>query len=69
MLSNEQEQLLQQSQTAFDAYYDALGASLVNFVERLGIQPAHEVLTSRCPTWTPRCARRCASRWHACMPR
>ena len=27
MLSNEQEQLLQQSQTAFDAYYDALGAS------------------------------------------
>lgn len=46
MLSNEQEQLLQQSQTAFDAYYDALGASLVNFVERLGIQPAHEVLTN-----------------------
>lgn len=46
MLSNEQEQLLQQSQAAFDAYYDALGASLVNFVERLGIQPAHEVLTN-----------------------
>ena len=46
MLSYEQEQLLQQSQTAFDAYYDALGASLVNFVERLGIQPAHEVLTN-----------------------
>lgn len=46
MLSNEQEQLLQQSQTAFDAYYDALGASLVSFVERLGIQPAHEVLTN-----------------------
>jgi hypothetical protein len=37
MLSNEQEQLLQQSQAGFDAYYDALGASLVNFVERLGI--------------------------------
>ncbi|KAB8053340.1 hypothetical protein GCN78_07345 [Janthinobacterium rivuli] len=46
MLSKEQEQLLQQSQAAFDAYYDALGASLVNFVERLGIQPAHEVLTN-----------------------
>ena len=40
MQSNEQEQLLQQSQAGFDAYYDALGASLVNFVERLGIQPA-----------------------------
>src|SRR5450830_1001281 len=46
MLSNEQEQLLQQSQAGFDAYYDALGTSLVNFVERLGIQPAHEVLTN-----------------------
>lgn len=33
-------------QAAFDAYYDGLGASLVNFVERLGIQPAHEVLTN-----------------------
>ncbi|MEG2963441.1 MAG: hypothetical protein RR860_12190, partial [Janthinobacterium sp.] len=46
MLSNEQEQLLQQSQAGFDAYYDALATSLVNFVERLGIQPAHEVLTN-----------------------
>ena len=46
MQSKEQEQLLQQSQTAFDTYYDALGASLVSFVERLGIQPAHEVLTN-----------------------
>lgn len=46
MLSKEQEQRIQASQAEFDAYYDALGSALVNFVERLGIQPAHEVLTN-----------------------
>jgi len=46
MLTAEQETLLQESQQAFDAYYNALGTSLVSFVERLGIQPSHEVLTN-----------------------
>ncbi|MGK5023773.1 hypothetical protein [Janthinobacterium sp. RB2R34] len=46
MLSKQQEQQVQQGQRAFDAYYDQLGTSLVSFVERLGIQPSHEVLTN-----------------------
>lgn len=46
MLTAEQELQLQESQAAFDAYYDAMGSALVSFVERLGIQPAHEVLTN-----------------------
>lgn len=46
MLLKEQEEQLQQSLAAFDAYYDELGSSLVGFVERLGIQPAHEVLSN-----------------------
>lgn len=46
MLSKQQEEQVQQAQQAFDAYYDQLGTSLVSFVERLGIQPSHEVLTN-----------------------
>lgn len=44
MLSREQEEQLQRSLAAFDIYYDELGGALVGFVERLGMQPAHEVL-------------------------
>ena len=46
MLSKQQEEQVGQAQQAFDAYYDQLGTSLVSFVERLGIQPSHEVLTN-----------------------
>lgn len=46
MLSKEQELRIAESQAGFDTYYDALGSALVNFVERLGIQPAHEVLSN-----------------------
>lgn len=44
MLTTEQEEQLQRSLAAFDVYYDELGGALVGFVERLGMQPAHEVL-------------------------
>lgn len=46
MLSREQEEQLQRSLAAFDIYYDELGGALVGFVERLGMQPAHEVLNN-----------------------
>lgn len=46
MLSREQEEQLQRSLAAFDIYYDELGGALVSFVERLGMQPAHEVLNN-----------------------
>ena len=44
MLLKEQEEQLQRSLAAFDVYYDELGGALVGFVERLGMQPAYEVL-------------------------
>lgn len=46
MLSKQQEEQVQEAQQAFDAYYDELGTSLVSFVDRLGIQPSHEVLSN-----------------------
>ncbi len=46
MLSREQEEQLQRSLAAFDIHYDELGSALVGFVERLGMQPAHEVLNN-----------------------